>query len=1044
MALLTTPIPNLIGGVSQQPPSIRQINEAQEILNAIPSPVEGLIKRPPTEHLAAVADGSGNLLYNNLADIPFVHMIERDENEKYLFIVQKNGTPSVYDLAGNRKTLYTINSLPTAENYQRSAVTIADVTFIASNVTTPAMSGTLSTALISDYDKNALFLIRQANYVRKHTVTLTTDGVTHTFNALTRTVTIDKAGTGGGDGVYQNVPLSWKSGTKFTGDLRATVEAGSAGVIYVVINTEPEWNGPVDTVVTANSADVGGHTGVEFIIKDRVSGRIGTDKVAETLRYGNTSDYVGATDIRMIATSVTTNPTAGQTVTVAANGTSRTYTFRATVSVNGEVKIGATARATLENLYNAIRNSGGVAGDYQVASAHPTVNLILIYNSVSLFGFVVRCTTPTIGVAISHTTAAFGGIEPNISQGINGIYPYTATLRDSTLRVQSTTNFSASVDDDFSGDGILFVRDEIERFEDLPISAPHGYVVKVMNSPESAIDDYYVEFVADDGVFSRGVWEETVAIGIKYEIDKSTMPLILIRQSDGTFMLKRADGTTPGTGAGRPAGDAADVYNKFKWADREVGDLETNPDPSFIGAPINAMVYHQSRLGILAGENIVMSQTSEFFNFWRTTVLDTIDTEVIDIASSNARVSDLIAAVPFNRDLILFTPTSQMIVRGTEVFSPRTVGMYPVADFETVSSKVRPVPSANSVFFMYPNGKYYGMRELVPHQNIDGSYIANDLTAQVPRYIESTAYCLAATTHDNIAVVVADTGLYCYRYANQGDQRVQSAWFKFTFNSSHPSSNTDIAKVVWAGFNESDLYVLVHRTRNNTTAYMTIEKIRMGSGLNDTATTGKNWVTHLDQRKLISAKSYNSTTGRTTLTLHAPLSYSPGKTRVVTGDGYTLPIVAGTNYNISTGAAGTVEVNGDYTAVNTWVGTNYTMTYQFSTPYIRARAGQGTAAMLTGRYQLRNVYVQYADTGYFNATVTMDDGTSYEYPFTGEILGLAVIGNINLDTGTFKIPVLSRNDGMVLKITNDSPFPCKLLSADIEAYYNDRANRYSP
>jgi hypothetical protein len=927
--LINSAIPNLIGGVSQQPPSIRQVNEAEEITNAIPSPVEGLIKRHPTEHIAAITDGSGNLLHNNLADIPFVHMIERDENEKYILVVQKNGTASIYDLAGNRKTLFVINSLSTAERYQRSAVTIADVTFIANHTTLPAMGSATATQTPANYNRAGLIWVRQANYARKHTVKLTSGATTSTFTHVTRSLEITNAGSSGtlATATYNNVQLTYVSGTKATTYPKATITVTANKVSKVQITTDAvSWNGPVSTKLSALPADINNINNFECEIKDIVSGEIGTALVAESLFDGETSGYIG---------------------------------------------------------------------------------------------------------------------PPG---GINSTSPYTSSTEvDGVIYLQSSADFTAVLEDDFAGEGLVFIRDEVERFEDLPPTAPHNYTVRVKNAPESAVDDYYVKFKANDGVFSRGIWEETVAPGVKYEIDKSTMPLILIRQSDGTFMLKRADGVTPSVVNGRPTADSATVYNDFKWSDRLVGDTETNPDPSFIGTPIKGMVYHQSRLGVLSGENIILSETGEFFNFWRTTVLDTVDSEVIDVASSTPRIGDLVAAIPFNRDLILFTPTSQMLLRGTDVFSPRSVGMFPVADFETVSATVLPVPTANSIFFLYPNGKFYGMRELVPHQNIDGSYVANDLTAQVPRYIDSTAYKIAATTHDNIAVVVTGSGMFGYRYANQGDQRVQSAWFKFTFSSAHDPAYADIAVPVWAGFSEADLYVVMHRTRNSTTAYMTIEKIRMGAGLNDTLTTGKNWVMNLDQRTLVpsGSKSYSSVTGRTTITLPKPMSNCPGKIRVVTADGYTLTVVSGTVFNISTGAAGTVQVNGDYTALPIWVGTDYTMAYQFSTPYLKTRAGAGVASMVSGRYQLRNLLIQYADSGYFKATVALDDGTSYEYLYTGEILGLATIGSANIDSGVFRIPVYSRNDGMTLRITNDSPFPCKLLSADLEAYYNDRASRYS-
>ena len=924
--LITTAIPNLIGGISQQPPSIRQPNEAEDIVNAVPSPVEGLIKRPPTEHIAAVADAGGTLLWNDVMDMPFVHMIERDENEKYLLIIQKNGTASVYDLAGNRKTLFVVNSLATAEYYERFAISIADVTFISNHTVTPALTANVAPQTPSNYNRAGLVWIRQSNYNRRHAIKLTSGGVTTTFAHNTRTRTITNAGSSGTNGTYSNVQLTYVSGTKAQTYPKATVTVSSNKVTAVVLLDEgSDWeSADLNVKLSALPADIGNVNNFELEIKSLTSGDIGTDHVAHALFKGNCGGYAGPV----------------------------------------------------------------------------------------------------------------GGIDAHATYG-------NSTWEDSVIYLQGTADFTVTLEDDFAGEGLTFIRDEVERFEDLPPSAPHGYTVRVLNAPEATIDDYYVKFKANNGVFSRGVWEETLKPGIKYEIDKSKMPLILIRQSDGTFMLKRADGTTPTVGNGRPSADAADVYNKFKWADRLVGDEDTNPDPSFIGEPIKCMVYHQNRLAMMAGENIILSETGEFFNFWRTTVLDIPDSEVIDVASSTPRIGELVAAVPFNRDLILFTPTSQMIMRGNEVFSPKSVGIFPVADFESVSSKVHPVASANSIFFLYPNGLYHGMREMVPHQNIDGSYVANDLTAGVPRFIKAPAMHIAATSHDNIAAVVTDDDLYCYRYTNQGDQRVQSAWFRFTFNSAHDPTYSDIAKVVWAGFDESDLYLLMHRTRSNSTAYMTIEKIRMGAGINDTAATGKDWVTHLDQRKLVTSKSYNASTDRTTFVLPAPISYKPGVTKVVTEDGYNLNILAGASYVASPLAFGTVEVQGDWTSVDTWVGTSYTMTYKFSTPYLRSRVGSGSAAMLTGRYQMRYLFLQYADTGYFKTLVAMDDGSNYEYRFTGETLGLSYSGSVNLSTGTFRIPIFSRNDGMVLSIVNDSPFPSKLLSADLEAFYNDRATRYS-
>jgi len=933
MPLITSSISNLIGGISQQPAVVRADNEAENIVNAVPSPVEGLMKRPPTEHLATILGDTVEGVFDpNVArtvsssNPPFVHMIERDETEKYIVTIQTDGYLTVHDLAGTAKTVYTAPgvSMGSANADSRKALTVGDLTFIANTGSTVTINAAVTAQTPSNYNRACLVWIRQANYNRAHTVKLTSGGTTSTFTHHTWDVKIKAGGSGGTDGTYTNVQLTATAGSNSEATTYPTariVVSGNKVTQVNLLTSGTGWDGALDATLTATgNANI--PSNFELTIKSSTGGDIGVTHVAEALFNGLASGYTG----------------------------------------------------------------------------------------------------PYLG--------------------IDNTSPYTAsTYEDGVIYVQSSTNdFTITVEDDFAGEGISVIRDQVERFEDLPPTAPHNYMVKVVGTPEATVDDYYVKFVADNGVFSRGVWVETVAPGAKYALTYSTMPRILIRQSDGTFMLKYADGTTPASNV--PAGAN---YSAYKWADRLVGNDETNPFPSFAGLQILDMVFHQNRLGFMAGENIVFSETSEFFNFFRTTTLDILDTDTIDVASANPKVGKIFAAIPFNRDLILFTPNSQLVLRGGDILTPKSVAIVLASEFENMARVVRPVPSANAIFFTYPNGKYVGLRELVPQPALDGAYLANDLTNNVPRLIPATPYHMTATTHDNMAFIMSGTQMYGYRYFDAGNQRVQSAWFTFTFNNSSTASG-DFARPVWAGFIQSDMYIVFLRRKNadsSTNCYVTIEKMRMGSGLNDTDISSRNWLTHLDQRKYYAAGqgSYNSTTGKTTFTLHKPLSYIAGRTAVVTRDGYALTTTGGTAFDGE--IAGTIEVNGDWSATPVWIGTPYTMQYAFSTPFLKAAAGKGASALLTGRYQMRYLTIQYADTGYFRATVAIKNEATFTYPFTGEISGTALIGNINLSTGAFRIPIYSKNDNMVVTLVNDSHLPAKILSAEWEAFYNDRATRFN-
>ena len=55
MALVSSSIPNLINGISQQPAEIRLASQAERQVNGLSSVARGLEKRPGTEHKAKLS-----------------------------------------------------------------------------------------------------------------------------------------------------------------------------------------------------------------------------------------------------------------------------------------------------------------------------------------------------------------------------------------------------------------------------------------------------------------------------------------------------------------------------------------------------------------------------------------------------------------------------------------------------------------------------------------------------------------------------------------------------------------------------------------------------------------------------------------------------------------------------------------------------------------------------------------------------------------------------------------------------------------------------
>ena len=182
MALVSASIPNLINGVSQQPPSLRLNTQAQEQENGLSTVVDGLKKRPASEHIAILPNVPSTV------DNAFIHTIRRDESEFYTLIITA-GALNIYDKAG---TQISTSSIPSAAiNYlsglsdpstEISATTIADYTFIVNKTKTVAKNTSdLSTAR----PEEALFYVKQGDYKTDYTIRVTYGGTTYTSTKTT-------------------------------------------------------------------------------------------------------------------------------------------------------------------------------------------------------------------------------------------------------------------------------------------------------------------------------------------------------------------------------------------------------------------------------------------------------------------------------------------------------------------------------------------------------------------------------------------------------------------------------------------------------------------------------------------------------------------------------------------------------------------------------------------------------------------------------------------------------------------------------------------
>ena len=161
--LINQTIPNLFGGVSQQPPQARYPNQIEAMLNCTADPVEGLRKRPPTEHVSRI-------IPEVYAEGAAVFPIDRDPDNRFVAVI-RSGRVQVFDAVdGTEKTvLNATNSYLDTSSPSTSfrALTVADYTFIVNRgVTVQKASDTAPTRPFE-----ALIFVRAGNYGKTYTVT---------------------------------------------------------------------------------------------------------------------------------------------------------------------------------------------------------------------------------------------------------------------------------------------------------------------------------------------------------------------------------------------------------------------------------------------------------------------------------------------------------------------------------------------------------------------------------------------------------------------------------------------------------------------------------------------------------------------------------------------------------------------------------------------------------------------------------------------------------------------------------------------------------
>jgi len=1003
MSAVNQRIPNFLGGVSQQPDKIKFPGQLRVCDNAVPDITFGLKKRPPAEFIGTLtnANTSGHW-----------YEILRDGDEKYIVQITPANTGSmpirVWDLAdGSEKSLTNSNgdsifSYLAGATSPYAVTTIQDYTLIANPNKTVAESSANTAAPILNGDYS---------YARLDTVAYNTEYILYSGTAPTpntyfrvTSVKVDRMSGGSAQGpTFDDTNEDQnKSGT-----LTWSFSGGSA--------------------VSTTGAQVGGSN-----ITENIEGSLQVN--GNSYIANNIATYQGGSSSGTPSTSGTGDEFLGYT---------QDYDVRytATVTLTDGGLIRSTNKSTAEGLFIDVSMEGET---YRISVE--AVEPVTTYRDVSGIAYFKTPKNPDNGTL--SMASILNGLKTAVNSSLANV---TAEVIGSGLFLNGTAADSVNFLGGAVNENMSVIGQKAQDISRLPAMNKHGYVAQIANTADLDTDDYYVKFIADNGTSGVGNYEETVrphnfasnSDPMKAGLDPATMPHALINNRNGTFTFVKLDETT-----------ANSQGNENYWKDRLVGDNTSNPFPTFKGGTIQEMFFHRNRLGIISGENVVMSQPGRYFDFFIVSAIAASDDNPIDITVSDIKPAFINHVLPIQKGIMMFSDSGQFLLfTESDIFSPKTARLKKVASYEC-DETIQPVDLGTSVLFTSNVSAYARAFEATI---IDDDTPPNiiEQTRVVPEFLpkditkSTNSAAIGITTYGK----KGESEIYHYKYYNAGQKREQSAWYSWTLTGTMQHMLYTAGSFFTVTLHDGSYKLCRHEyvaDADSTRSYV------LGTGtVGSPLQTSRQFEAHLDNMTIATnvAGSAQTTTAPEKTVLTIP--YTPANTTNLfmvglSGNDSDGNSIAGTVRAADAVGTNSVTFNNInlHSAAKVAVGYKYTSTIELPTYYLNVgqnaydtdgdlRISGINFEMGVGgplEFHLTSPF-QYVDAS-GNITKDIDDYVQFE---SGILSDSSVFDKPPADLATsVRVPVQRKNEKYTLQIQIPDPFSTAIISASWDGIYNQK------
>lgn len=218
---------------------------------------------------------------------------------------------------------------------------------------------------------------------------------------------------------------------------------------------------------------------------------------------------------------------------------------------------------------------------------------------------------------------------------------------------------------------------------------------------------------------------------------------------------------------------------------RLAGDDTSNPAPRFMEYPITGISAYQGRLVLLTGAQVLMSASSKPRRFYRSTITSLLDSDPIAVGASANSSAAYEYAVPFQKDLLLFSAKYQALIpSGNQAITPRTATCVLTSAYSADMTS-SPVTLGRTLMYPTPRSEdFFGVLEMVPSSQVDSQYISTDSTAHLPKYMGGKCrFSVSSSTAGTVLFAPSgDThSLLVHEYLWNGDQKIQQSWHRWSF-----------------------------------------------------------------------------------------------------------------------------------------------------------------------------------------------------------------------------------------------------------------------